>query len=126
MNRLLIHERNFLPYIHLDKEKNIFQIKGKSLPEDSQEFYIPVFEWFEEYFKNPNPETIVEFDLEYYNSTSARDVANIIKLLDKNYLKGYNISIIWYYNKKDEMMKENGEDFSLLFSIPIKIIAKTN
>lgn len=126
MNRLLIHERNFLPYIHLDKEKNIFQIKGKSLPEDSQEFYIPVFEWFEEYFKNPNPETIVEFDLEYYNSTSARDVANIIKLLDKNYLKGYNISIIWYYNKKDEMMKENGEDFRLLFSIPIKIIAKTN
>lgn len=126
LQKLLISEKKFLPSINLDKEKNIFKIKGKSIPEDSGEFYRVVFEWIDEYFKSPNPETILEFDLEYYNSSSARDIANIIKKLDKQYLNDYKASVIWYYNTDDEIMKENGEDFSLLFSLPIKIIAKTN
>jgi len=124
LQKLFISEKNFLPHIYLDKEKNIFQIKGKSIPEDSREFYKIVFDWFDKYFEDPNPETILEFDLDYYNSSSARDIANMIKYFDNKYKEGIKVSIIWYYNINDEIMKENEEDFSLLFSLPIKIKAK--
>ncbi len=112
------------PEVWLDQEKNIFLIKGKSFPEDSVLYYNDVIEWLEEYFKNPNPKTVVEIQLEYYNSSSARSIASILKLLEEMYQKGYDVEVYWYYNPDDETMKENGEDFSILFSLPIKIIPK--
>lgn len=33
------------PTILLDKKNGIFEISGRSLPEDSAEFYTPVIEW---------------------------------------------------------------------------------
>ena len=112
------------PEVRLDREKNIFLIKGKSFPEDSVLYYKDVIEWFEEYFKNPNPKTVVEIQLEYYNSSSARSIASILKLLEEMYQEGYDVEVYWYYNPDDETMKENGEDFSILFSLPVKIIPK--
>ncbi len=116
-----IHMKNFLPEVILDKEKEIFSIKGKSIPEDSGAFYKPVFEWFEEYFKSPNDETVLVLKLDYYNSSSARSIANLIKIFDDKHSKGLKVKILWYFNPDDEAMKENGEDFSLLFSLPIEI-----
>ncbi|MBN2662243.1 MAG: DUF1987 domain-containing protein [Bacteroidales bacterium] len=118
---LKIHSKNFLPEVVLDKDKGIFIIKGKSIPEDSSEFYSPVFKWFEVYFENPNPETVFFLQLDYYNSSSARAIANLIKLFDDKFNLGVNVKVIWSYNPDDEAMKENGEDFSLLFSLPIEI-----
>ncbi len=37
------------PKIILDKKNGIFEISGRSLPEDSAEFYRPVLEWIEKY-----------------------------------------------------------------------------
>lgn len=120
-NPLKIHSKNFLPEVVLDKDKGTFRIKGKSIPENSSQFYAPVFKWFEAYFENPNPETILYLQLDYYNSSSARAIANLIKLFDDKFSSGLNVKVIWSFNPDDEAMKENGEDFSLLFSLPIEI-----
>ena len=45
------------PKIILDKGNQIFEISGRSLPEDSAEFYKPVLEWIANYAKQPNPST---------------------------------------------------------------------
>ena len=42
------------PKIILDKKNGIFEISGRSLPEDSAEFYRPVLEWIEKYSSDPN------------------------------------------------------------------------
>ena len=42
------------PEVILDRENGIFSITGVSLPEDVKEFYMPLIEWFREYFKSPN------------------------------------------------------------------------
>ncbi len=118
---LKIHAKNFLPFVHLDKEKSIFKIEGKSIPEDSSEFYSRVFKWLKEYSLNPNQETRLSLRLDYYNSSSAREIANVIKFFDELYQKGHKVIIEWLYNPDDDVMKENGEDFSILFSVPIEI-----
>ena len=118
---LKIHAKNFLPFIHFDKEKSIFLLEGKSIPEDSSEFYDKVVEWIKNYSKEPNEETIFVLKLDYYNSSSAREIANIIKCFDEIFKKGSDVKIKWLYNPDDEVMKENGEDFSILFTVPISI-----
>ena len=118
---LKIHSKNFLPFIHFDKENSIFKLEGKSIPEDSASFYEQVFDWLDKYAKAPNKETIFTLKLDYYNSSSAREIANIIKHFDEMYQKGHNVKVKWLFNPDDEVMKENGEDFSILFSVPITI-----
>ncbi len=45
------------PEVLLDKEHNNFVISGRSLPENSYEFYRPIIFWIDEYILEPNPIT---------------------------------------------------------------------
>jgi hypothetical protein len=42
------------PKIILDSKNGIFEISGRSLPEDTAEFYQPVLEWLDKYAES-NP-----------------------------------------------------------------------
>lgn len=111
----------YLPEIYLDKDKNIFKIKGKSIPENAEIFYKPVFQWLDEYFTSPNEQTELDLALEYYNSSSARILAKIIKIFDDNYKEGKDVKVIWTALEEDEAMIDNGEDFKMLFNLPFEI-----
>ena len=55
----------------MDKEKNIFEISGKSLPEDVVDFYQPLLDWLNKYRSTPNPKTEFTFKLMYFNTASS-------------------------------------------------------
>ena len=57
------------PKIMLDKKNGIFEISGRSLPEDSAEFYRPVLEWLEKYAADTNPSTEFVFKLDQKSGT---------------------------------------------------------
>ncbi|GAB4396342.1 MAG: DUF1987 domain-containing protein [Microscillaceae bacterium] len=104
------------PKIILDRNNGIFEISGRSLPEDSAEFYQPVLDWLDEYGKNPNPETNFIFKLEYFNTASSKLILDILsKLEDID-----NTSISWYYHEDDEDMEEAGTEFSELVEVPFE------
>ncbi len=48
------------PEINLDPQQDVFEILGKSLPEDAKSFYDPVIEWFEEYLIKSNKAFLME------------------------------------------------------------------
>ena len=104
------------PKIILDKTNKIFEISGRSLPEDSAEFYQPVLEWLAEYAKDPLPETIFDFRLEYFNTASSKLILDVLSDLED--IEG--MSIEWYYDEDDEDMQEAGEEFSELVEIPFE------
>ena len=60
------------PTIILDKKNGIFEISGRSLPEDSAEFSRPVIDWINGYAKEANPATEFVFKLEYFNTASSK------------------------------------------------------
>jgi len=104
------------PKIMLDKKNGIFEISGRSLPEDSAEFYRPVLEWLEKYASEANPATEFVFKLEYFNTASSKLILDVLSALED--IKG--IKILWYFHEDDEDMEEAGEEFSELVEIPFE------
>ena len=71
------------PEIILDKEQNRLEFYGKSLPEDSNEFYSPIISWLKEYVVSPNRETVVLFKLDYFNSSTSKKLLDIFYVLNE-------------------------------------------
>ena len=118
METLRIELTQSTPRIYLDKKLSKFELAGKSFPEESRSFYAPLFNWLEEYAKDPNDETLFEFNLEYFNSSSSLIILEILNLLDKIFKNGNKVSISWNYLDIDEDMLEAGEEYSELVKIP--------
>ena len=68
------------PYVLIDKGEII--IHGRSIPEDSFEFYEPVVEACMEYIRRPAKHTEVRIHLDYVNSGSKKYLTNILTILD--------------------------------------------
>jgi hypothetical protein len=105
------------PKIILDKTNKIFEISGRSLPEDSAEFYQPILEWLAEYAKDPLPETTFDFKLEYFNTASSKLILDILTALED--IK--NAKVAWYFYEEDEDMEEAGEEFSELVDVEFEL-----
>ncbi|MBK5278467.1 MAG: DUF1987 domain-containing protein [Bacteroidia bacterium] len=118
MEILLIEGTEDTPKIIFDKQKEIFEISGRSLIENSLEFYKPVLKWIMAYSQNPNPTTICSFKLEYINTDSAKRILDVLSAFDK--IK--ETKIIWYFHEDDEDMEETGEEFSELVEIPFELV----
>jgi hypothetical protein len=111
-----------LPEVIFDKEKNEFKITGRSLPEDSFSFYKPIIAWLEDYLKNPNSVTHFQIFLEYFNSSSVKQVFFLLSKLEILVKNGKEVKIIWHYKSGDELMKTKGIEFSKLLNVPFEMI----
>lgn len=116
MNTLHLEGTEDTPSITLDKRNGIMEISGRSLPEDSTEFYRPVLDWIEAYANDPNPSTLFVFKLEYFNTASSKLILDVLYALED--IKG--IRIQWYFHDEDEDMEEAGQEFSELVEIPFE------
>jgi hypothetical protein len=124
MNPLFIIGSNDCPTILLDKEKGTFEISGQSLPEEAISFYLPVIEWFEEYIKEPLPETILTLDLDYCNSSSTKAIADVLEVLEDYYKGGGKVEVRWIYMEDDDDMLDVGKEFQEIIKVPFAFIAK--
>lgn len=132
MNSLLIIQTIDSPEVILDSQENIFKISGESRPENAGLFYEPILNWLEEYKKhiywikgefNKTPKINFEFHLEYFNSTSAKyilDIMNVLSLMKKD--EGIDIMMYWYYDEMDEDMLDSGKELSSLANIQLVYI----
>ncbi len=61
MEALDIKATNDTPRVILDPENDIFEISGRSLPEDVVTFYQPVLDWLDDYKVSSREENRVRF-----------------------------------------------------------------
>jgi hypothetical protein len=104
-------------------EQGEIKIKGRSIPEDSFEFYEPVLEACEKYVLKPAKHTAVNIHLEYVNSGSKKYLTNILTILEASYLDGNGYEVTWTYESDDEAMLDLGKDIKGIIKIPISIQA---
>lgn len=110
-----------LPEVIFDKENNEFKISGRSFPEDSFGFYKPIIAWIDDYLKDPNPVTTFEIFLEYFNSSSVKQVFFLLSKLEVLIKNGKEAKIIWHYQTGDELMKTKGLEFKKLLHVPFEM-----
>lgn len=104
------------PKVTFNKSAGVFEISGRSLPEDARAFYKPVLGWLHEYAASPNAETALSFKLEYINTSSSKVVLELLGILQR--ING--AKVIWCFQDEDEDMEETGEEFSELVSVPFE------
>ena len=124
MEALRIESTHKTPRVILDPENGIFEFSGRSIPEDALGFYKPIFEWLDEYAKSPLPTTHVRFDLEYFNTSSSKNILEILKRLEAIHANGHEVRVTWYYDEDDEDMEETGQDYQALLNLPIELSVK--
>jgi hypothetical protein len=110
------------PNVVMNPETGVVEIKGRSIPENSIEFYKPVVDWLEEYSKSPAPKTVVNIQLEYFNTSSSKCILDVFKKLETIKKNQNDIVINWYYEEDDEDMLEAGEDYESIIKVPFKMI----
>lgn len=111
------------PEILLDSSKGVFELSGKSLPEDVKEFYNPILKWFDEYSKSPNKQTIVKIKMDYFNTASSKMILELFEVIQKVHSSGNETIVEWYYQEDDEDMQDAGQDYSDLIEVPFKLIS---
>ena len=67
------------------------EIKGKSIPDDAEEFYSNILVWFDDYVANPCDNTVLKIDLEYFNISSSKRLLFLLYKL--NELKAKNKTV---------------------------------
>lgn len=106
------------PGIILDPVNNVFEVSGKSYPEDTKEFYQVVLQWIDKYVEAPNSKTNFIFKLKYFNSSSYKPIFDILGKLETIKNGKGEIKVEWHYKKGDSDMLEAGEEFADLFDLP--------
>ena len=110
------------PEVHLDVEKKQFSISGKSLPEDSIAFYTPIFDWLLQFVDEVEEDVEFEFLMEYYNTSSAKQLAKIFLFLEKLNEKVF-VQVVWKYKKDDNDMMSSGVRLSKLLNLEFELRA---
>lgn len=110
------------PEINFNAEGGVVEIKGRSIPENSIEFYKPMIDWLEEYSASPKSKTVVNIQLEYFNTSSSKCILDVFKKLETISKNGNEVEVNWFYEEDDEDMLEAGEDYQSIIRIPFKMI----
>ncbi len=118
MEPLILNGTDDTPQIHFDISSGMFEITGRSLPEEVINFYAPVIDWVENYVLRPNDNTLLKLKLIYFNSASQRYLLEVLNSFEKLVQKGKKITIEWHYLEEDEEMREAGEEYQDLVNIP--------
>lgn len=121
MEKLELPSTEDTPDVCLDKSGSVFRLAERSYPEDAFEFYQPILRWIESYVESPNNETIFEFKLDYFNTTSSKQIFKILMLLEE-LSKSKPVNVKWFYKATDREMLSHGEIFSKVIAIPFEII----
>ena len=94
------------PRIYFNFETGDFEISGRSIPENSIEFYRPLMEWVDKYVENPHSKTRLTINLEYFNTSSSKCLVEIFRKLERT-LEKSDSKILWHYEEEDEDMMES-------------------
>ncbi len=110
------------PHVHFDPTTGLLELKGRSIPENSIDFYKPLIDWIDKYGRTPNSKTALHVQLEYFNTSSSKCILDVFKKLESIRAGGSEVTVLWHYEADDEDMLEAGEDYAGIINVPFKMI----
>lgn len=114
-----IQPTRYTPTVLLDGNKCVFEIRGVSMPEDAPAFFDPIISWIKEHKFCKDERSAINFYLDYFNTSSAKMILEMMLTIDQIFATGSDIVIGWYYHEDDEQLKEVGEEYAQLLQCPL-------
>jgi hypothetical protein len=122
MDTLIIDSSPKTPKVVFDAKIGELLLEGRSIPENSLEFYIPLMEWLEAYSQEIKTDITVHMKLEYFNTSSSKCILDFFRKLEAISNRGNKVSINWYFEEDDEDMMEAGEDYNAIVGLPFVLV----
>lgn len=98
------------PRVELNAEAGRLIIEGESYPEDITVFYDPLVAALNQYFKDNAGGLKCTINLSYFNSSSARQLMDLLDIMDKKAKEGHEIEVVWCCDEDDDITHEFAED----------------
>jgi hypothetical protein len=121
MEKLHIEGSAKTPSVNFDGQVGILEMRGRSIPENSIEFFQPLMDWIDAYGVEPIEKTRVDMKLEYFNTSSSKCILDLFKRLEKINNGQSQVLINWFYETDDEDMQEAGEDYAAIVDLKFEI-----
>jgi hypothetical protein len=113
-------ENTFIPAMERSPEvdfrfqENRLSLRGEAYPEDAAAFFGPLLKQLTAYCETLKGQDLaVEFQLDYFNTSSAKALMNMIQILEHAVRSGARVNLRWCFQRDDDVMREFGEDFSM-------------
>lgn len=109
MEDFILEATEKFPEIQL--KDGLISISGRSIPEDPNKEYKPVIEWVKDYVKKPAIYTEVRIMIEYSDTSSTKNIFDILKILAYCRNTNHKIEMVfnWVYERGDAEIIELGE-----------------
>lgn len=120
MEQLILEATTHTPYISFDAKSGVMEIKGRSIPEQADDFWLPILNWFETYVEIPASTTVFKIDLEYFNISSSKRILFLLYKLNNLAKSSKTVKVEWYCREDDEEMFEVGNDYAYMVKVPFE------
>jgi len=121
MEEFLLEPTKTTPYVSISKSQGQIAIKGKSHSEDSLSFFRPIISEIEKYASDKD-RVEVTFFLEYFNTSTAKCLFDLMRAFKKLEKRGYEVIIHWVYEGEDYDMREIGEDYEEILGLSFMFV----
>jgi hypothetical protein len=122
MENIEISGTSKTPDVSFNALSGKLEISGRSIPENSYQFYEPLLSWLDNYANTPQKSTQLTFRLDYFNTSSSMYILGILKKLEKLHIAGHKAEVKWFYDADDEDMLQTGEDLKQIVRLPIAMV----
>jgi len=110
------------PHIRADAAAGVLSLSGDSYPENAFELFGPVIDWVEGYLAAGEAPLRLDLRLLYLNTSSIRAVMDIFDLLEEAHARRRAVSVDWFYDHRNERVRELAEEFAEDCTFPFRIL----
>ncbi len=106
------------PKIKFEENIGTVSISGISMMEDAMDFYQETKDLIDNYL-NSNKAITIDFNLNYFNSSSAKQFIQILSKLEEDNVDG---KVIWNYPNDHIIMFDRGKELEAILNVPFEFI----
>ncbi len=122
MDNLFLVSTANSPLVLFEEEGKLL-ISGKVTPDTEDDFWTPIRKWLNCYTENPAKQTVFHFQLECLNTSSSKEILQILYGLNELNERGYNATVQWDFHNGDIDMLEVGRDYEHLVKVPFVFVS---
>src|SRR4029450_6070424 len=94
------------PTVSFDDATGLLELRGRSIPENSIDFYKPLIDWVDRYSKTPPPKPARPVPLAAFNPSRTQCSLDLFKKLEMVRQTGNDVTVFWHSEADDEGMLE--------------------